>query len=210
MLPALDADFLAGPLSAVLLAIVVSAILQDDFTCLAVGMYIAAGDLAPVPALLACFVGTLLGDFFWFLSGRLFGIGCLERPPIKWVVSQEHLARAREFCEKHGAAAVLWTRFMPVIRTPVQVAAGVFTTRVSTCLFCLTIAALVYAPLFVLGSALVANAVNVYSLYEQYGPVSLLGVTLAVWTLLVAIRFAVRKGRHRLVAENSAGPRDLE
>jgi len=189
---ALDAGALANSLSAVLLVIVFSAILQDDLTCLVVGMYVSSGEVPLLPALAACFIGTLLGDFCWFFSGRLLGIACLERSPIKWVVSTSHLARARKFFEKHGPPAILLTRFLPLIRTPVQVAAGVFARRISPCLFYFTMAAGLYAPLLVIGSALLGNAVNVYALYEQYGHFALLGVAVLVWLILLAIRLAMR------------------
>lgn len=190
---ALDAETLTNSLSVVLLVIVVSAILQDDLTCLAVGMYVSAGDVTLLPSLVACFVGTLLGDFFWFFSGRLFGTACLDRAPIKWVISSKHLVRAREFFEKHGPTTILLTRFLPVIRTPVQVAAGIFASNVSTCVLYFTMAAALYAPLLVVGSALLGNAIDVDALYEQYGHFALLGVAVFLWLLLAAIRFVLRQ-----------------
>ena len=190
---ALDSDILTQSLPAVLLAIVILAILQDDFTCLVVGTYVSAGDLPLVPSLAACLVGTLLGDFFWFFSGRLFGTACLKRPPIKWVVPPARLARARDFFDRHGPTAILLTRFLPVIRTPVQVAAGMFTDKISTCILYFAVAAVVYVPLIVGGSALLGRAADVESLYEQYGHLALLGVAVLLWLVLVSIRFAVRK-----------------
>jgi membrane protein DedA with SNARE-associated domain len=191
---ALDAEiFLSSSLSAVLFVILVSAVIQDDLTCLVVGMYVATGDLMLFPSLLACFAGTLLGDFFWFFTGRLLGTACLERPPIKWVVPPTHFARAREFFERHGPTSVLLARFLPLIRTPIQVAAGLFTTKVSTCVFYFTIAAVVYAPTLVIGTAVLGNAVNIYSMYEQYGHFALLGVAILLWLILVASRIAMRR-----------------
>ncbi len=189
----IDQDTLALPLPLVLFLISCSAILQDDITCLVVGIYVAAGNVSFLPAVAACFVGTLLGDLLWFFVGRICGSACLTRAPVKWVVTAQHLQRAREFLEKHGPTAIALTRFVPLIRTPVQIIAGALSPRAAPLMLYFVLAALVYAPLLVIGSALLGNAVDIYSLYEKYGHSALLAVGLLVWLLLVGTRLALRQ-----------------
>jgi len=189
---AMDSEIHGLSLSVLLPLIVVSAIVQDDFTCLIVGVYISAGDLPALPAIMACIVGTLLGDFVWYFSGMIFGRTCLERRPIRWLITSNRLEQARAFFERHGPMAILITRFMPVIRTPLQLAAGAFAPNAGTCLLWLTAGALIYAPVLVLISALMGRVVDVYSLYEQYGHMALLGMAGLLWLMMTTVRCALR------------------
>ena len=188
-----DQDVLNLPLPMALGVIVLSAVLQDDITCLVVGMYVAAGNVLFFPAVAACFVGTLVGDLMWFFLGRFFGAACFTRAPIKWVVTPQHLQQAQSFVDKHGATAILLTRFIPVIRTPVQVVAGAFSPRVTPLLVFFTVAAFFYAPLMVLASTLLGNAVNIYSLYQRFGHLALLAVGVSLWLLLISVRLVWRR-----------------
>ena len=85
------------------------------------------------------------------------------------------------------------TRFVPLIRTPVQVVAGMLTKKVWKCLLLFACAAAVYAPLLVGVSSLLGKAVNVRFLYEQYGHLALLGAAFVIWLALAAVRFLARK-----------------
>lgn len=186
-------DVARQPLAIVLLAITLSAVVQDDLTCLVAGMSISTGQLSVVPTLVACFAGTLLGDLLWFYSGRILGNACLQRAPVRWVVKPNHLTSAREFFEQHGPQAVFLTRFMPGIRTPVHVAAGLFTVQSGRCLTYFVAAVALYVPLMVGVSAWFGTAVNVRALYEHYGYFALLAIAVALWLTIAGSRYAWRR-----------------
>jgi membrane-associated protein len=59
---------------------------------------------------------------YWI--GRKAGPHIFNRPRSR-LFRPEHVAKAHEFYEKHGAAAIVIARFMPIVRTFVPVVAGV-------------------------------------------------------------------------------------
>lgn len=189
----LDPENLERVLPIVLLGIVVLAILQDDLTCVLVGVYVSQGEIPFWPSLIACFAGTLLGDLAWFFMARVFGRLLLDRRPLSRLISTEKLEYARALFERYGKYTILVTRFLPGSRTPVQIAAGLFSTEIlTTCLYFLYAAAL-YTLLLVGSCALLGQTVNVELRYHQYGHLVLLAAAAAVWCCLLLIKFSMRR-----------------
>jgi membrane protein DedA with SNARE-associated domain len=189
----LDPENLARALPVVLLVIVVLAILQDDLTCVLVGVYVSQGDIPFWPSLIACFVGTLLGDLAWFFLARVFGRLLLDRRPVSRLISTENLKSAQALFERYGKYTIIVTRFLPGSRTLVQIAAGLFPTEIlTTCLYFLYAAAL-YTLLLVGSCTLLGRTVNVELLYQQYGHLALLAAAVAVWCSLLLIKLSIRR-----------------
>jgi len=70
------------------------------------------------------FVATFTGGIFGYVIGvklhQLQNLGLFKR-----VLKKEHLDMAHEFFNKHGKPAVLFCRFVPIVRTFVPIVAGV-------------------------------------------------------------------------------------
>jgi membrane-associated protein len=73
--------------------------------------------------LVAIPVAAVLGDQLGYQIGRGAGPAVFERRSAKRL-GPEQLARARAFFERHGRKAVLFARFVPVVRTVTPVMAG--------------------------------------------------------------------------------------
>ena len=70
------------------------------------------------------FVGTLLGGIAGYFIGVY--IETLRKYSFfRRILKQEYIDRAHEFFVNHGKAAVILSRFVPIIRTFVPIAAGV-------------------------------------------------------------------------------------
>ncbi|TDX00641.1 DedA family protein [Dinghuibacter silviterrae] len=65
-------------------------------------------------------LGNLVG--YWF--GRKSGPFLYERKD-NWFFKKRHLDQAHEFYEKHGGAAIVYARFLPIIRTFAPIVAGI-------------------------------------------------------------------------------------
>lgn len=189
----LQPELLTQSLPLLFLLIVVAAIVNDDLTCVLVGVYVSNGEIPFWPSLLACFAGTLLGDLAWFLSARLFGRIMLDRPPVKWLIPADRLTQARAIFDRYGPLAIIVTRFLPGARTAIQIVVGLLTTNVLSCTLYFFYAAALYTPLLVGGSVLIARAANVKLLYEQFGNLALLAAAAMIWLVLVTVKFAIRR-----------------
>jgi membrane-associated protein len=108
--------------------LVVTPFLPGDSLLFAAGALAATGamDLALVSGIIA--VAAILGNAVNYAIGR--GIGprvFAAGDGVGWqskLLNRKHLDRAHEFFEKHGAIAVISSRFAPIIRTFVPFVAG--------------------------------------------------------------------------------------
>ena len=108
--------------------LVVTPFLPGDSLLFAAGALAATGamDITLVLALIA--VAAILGNSVNYAIGRAIGPRVFAASDgTGWqskLLNRKHLDRAHEFFEKHGAMAVVSSRFAPIIRTFVPFVAG--------------------------------------------------------------------------------------
>lgn len=73
-------------------------------------------------------VGAILGDNTGYWFGNSVGVRLFLRPDSRFF-RHDHLERAKEFYEKHGALAIMLARFVPIVRTFAPIVAGVVNMR---------------------------------------------------------------------------------
>lgn len=104
--------------------------LPGDSLLFAVGLFVRRAQLGQpgldLPLPLACVLlsaAAFAGNVSGYEIGRRLGPSLRERP--RRLVRVEHLDSTQEFFERHGQAALVLGRFVPVVRTFVTVVAGV-------------------------------------------------------------------------------------
>jgi membrane-associated protein len=100
--------------------------LPGDSLLFTVGLMIGTG-LIDVPIWLACILisaSAIAGDQLGYFIGRKAGPAVFKRPNSRFF-SQKNADRAQQFFVKHGAKAVIFAHYVPILRTFVPVAAGV-------------------------------------------------------------------------------------
>ena len=108
--------------------LVITPFLPGDSLLFAAGALAATGamDLTLVTVLIA--VAAILGNTVNYAIGRAIGPRVFTQTTgTGWqskLLNRQHLDRAHEFFEKHGAVAVISSRFAPIIRTFVPFVAG--------------------------------------------------------------------------------------
>jgi len=119
--------------------LVVTPFLPGDSLLFAAGALAATGamDVWLVLGLIA--VAAILGNSVNYAIGRVIGPRVFAASDGKGLQSKllnrKHLDRAHEFFEKHGAMAVISSRFAPIIRTFVPFVAGAAAMSASRFLF---------------------------------------------------------------------------
>lgn len=103
--------------------------LPGDSLLFALGVLAASGKVSIVHLILILIVAAILGNLLGYFLGTLMRKGFLEGRKYLPKVKAEHLARAEVFYDKYGIYAVLFARFIPVIRTIVPFFAGVVGMR---------------------------------------------------------------------------------
>ena len=108
--------------------LIVTPFLPGDSLLFVAGALAALGGLN-VHLLVACLIAAaILGDGVNCGVGRWLGRWILEPGRFRWV-RREHFDRAHAFYEKHGGAAIIIARFLPIFRTYVPFVAGLAQMR---------------------------------------------------------------------------------
>jgi membrane protein DedA with SNARE-associated domain/pimeloyl-ACP methyl ester carboxylesterase len=178
------------------LLLALSTLVSEDLACVGGGLLIAAGRASATGAILGCLLGIFVGDLLLFLLGRACGRPLLASSLRRRFVSDAALDRATDLLRRHGPLAVVVSRFTPGLRLPTYVAAGALGMSLPSFAGWFLLAATLWTPLLVLGSAQVGDA------FLELGSGSWLAILAAAFALLVLVRLAValatRRGRRRL------------
>ena len=98
--------------------------LPGDSLLVTAGFYAAGGHLNILFLNLLLIPCAVLGDATSYYMGAKAGPKIFNRPRSRFF-RPEHVEAAHAFYEKHGGAAIIIARFMPLVRTFVPVIAGV-------------------------------------------------------------------------------------
>lgn len=104
--------------------------LPGDSLLFAVGVVCSFGFLKLPAVILSLMCAAIVGDNTGYFLGRAAGPHVFNRPKSRFF-NPEHVLRARAFYEKHGGRAIVYARFVPVIRTCMPFMAGVAGMRYS-------------------------------------------------------------------------------
>ncbi|HUO50023.1 MAG TPA: VTT domain-containing protein [Candidatus Paceibacterota bacterium] len=89
-------------------------------------------------------LAAILGDNAGYWFGAKIGVRLFLRPDSRFF-KHEHIERAKDFYDKHGARTIILARFVPIVRTFVPIVAGVVRMRYSSFISYNIIGALAWA-----------------------------------------------------------------
>ncbi len=98
--------------------------LPGDSLLFTVGVVAGAGGLNVWAIMGVMMVAAIVGDAVGYMLGRKAGVSIFNRPDSK-LFKREYLLRTQEFYDKHGGKAIIYARFVPIIRTFAPFIAGV-------------------------------------------------------------------------------------
>jgi len=104
--------------------LVAGTFVSEDLTCVAAGLLILDGRLAPLPAVLSCGLGIWLGDLGLWAAGRALGSRALHWNRVRRFVTADRETRFAEWFAGNAGAAMIASRFLPGTRLPLYIAAG--------------------------------------------------------------------------------------
>jgi len=103
--------------------LVVTPFLPGDSLLFVAGALAALGGLDVHILVAALTAAAILGNTTNYAIGRWLGRRFFDEGRSRWI-RREHLDRTHAFYERHGGAAVVISRFLPIIRTYVPFVAG--------------------------------------------------------------------------------------
>ena len=155
------------------------------------GFVAAQGKLNPIGIVLSSVMGSTLGSLPWYLAGRYFGearlIAWTEQH--KWIkLSTDDVQRAKKWFDQSGRKAILFSQFIPIIRTLIALPAGMSRMNLGLFLLYLICSAIVWQGSLVCAGYLLGDQ---YQRVNQYGSLFRTGV--AVLIAIALVWFIARK-----------------
>ena len=160
--------------------------IPEDITLFSGGVISGLGYANVHVMLLVSFFGVLLGDSTMYWLGRIYGVKILRFRPIRRFLTVERLRLVRNKFDQYGNRVLFIARFLPGLRAPIYMVAGI-TRRVSFIRFLLLdlFASIISVPIWVyLGDF---GASNLDWLHEQIKKgQSVIYILVAVLVIFVA------------------------
>ena len=170
--------------------------IPEDITLVSGGVISGLGYTNVHIMLVVSLFGVLLGDSTMYWLGRIYGTKILRFRPIRRFLTLERLRMVRSKFEQYGNRVLFVARFLPGLRAPIYMVAGI-TRRVSFIRFLLLdfFAAIISAPIWVyLGDF---GASNLDWLHEQIKKgQSIIYILIALLAIYLVWKW--RKGRKKV------------
>ena len=124
--------------------------IPEDITLVAGGIISALGHAHVHTMVAVGLAGVLVGDGVMFAAGHFYGNRVLQFRPIARILTRERFCAVQEKFEKYGNWVLFVARFLPGLRSPIFITAGM-TRRISYWRFLLLdgFAALISVPVWV-------------------------------------------------------------
>lgn len=97
--------------------------LPGDTLLFSGGILAAASAFDLVPLIATIVLGAILGDSAGYWFGATYGPKLFTKQDALFL-NKRHLVRAERFYERYGRRALIFARFIPILRTIVPIAAG--------------------------------------------------------------------------------------
>ncbi len=136
--------------------LVVMPFLPGDSLLFVVGALCGVGALEIQLVLPLLMAASFLGDSTNYWIGRLVGMRLVKRANSRFL-KHEHLEKTHTFYKKHGGKAILFARFLPIVRTFAPFVAGIGLMRYRIFMLFSALGSIAWISLFILGGYFLGN-----------------------------------------------------
>ena len=98
--------------------------LPGDSLLFTAGFLASQGFLSFLPLVVGCFIAAVAGDSVGYAFGRRVGHRIFYKEH-SFFFNKAYIERTQKFYEKHGKRAIIFARFIPIVRTFAPIFAGV-------------------------------------------------------------------------------------
>lgn len=113
----------------VLFACGVGVPMPEDITLIAAGILAALGNISFTGAMIAGFVGVMVGDTGLFFIGRIYGYKVFKLPVFRSIFTEKRIRIAKAKVQSNSQFICFTARFLPGLRAPIFLTAGVLGVR---------------------------------------------------------------------------------
>ncbi|CAH1194363.1 DedA family protein DedA [Candidatus Nitrotoga sp. BS] len=168
--------------------LVVMPFLPGDSLLFVVGALCGVGALEIKLILPMLMAASFLGDSTNYWIGRLVGMRLVKRANSRFL-KHEHLEKTHVFYKKHGGKAILFARFLPIVRTFAPFVAGIGLMRYRLFIVFSALGSVAWISLFTFGGYFLGNIPVVKD------NLTLMVVIVIVFSFIPALREFIRHRR---------------
>ncbi len=104
--------------------------IPEDITLVSGGIIAGLGYANPHIMLVVSMLGVLVGDSTMYWLGRIYGVKILRFRPLRRILKPKTMRTVREKFDRYGNRVLFVARFLPGLRAPIYMVAGI-TRRIS-------------------------------------------------------------------------------
>lgn len=170
--------------------------LPEDITLIAAGILAspAVGSISFIGAVIAGFFGVLIGDAFLYTLGRVYGRRAFQLPLIRSFMTPRRIALAERKIIRNSHFICFTARFLPGLRSPIFLTAGIMGVRPAIFYGLDGFAALISVPVWVYVGHWVGENLELALKTAEQIQLSLAGIFIVLVGGYLAFR-RFRKGR---------------
>jgi membrane protein DedA with SNARE-associated domain len=162
--------------------------LPEDITLIAAGILSALESITVWGAIAAGFIGVMAGDAFLYTVGRVYGRKAFRLPLIRAIMTPRRIALAERKIVRNSHFICFTARFLPGLRSPVFLMAGIMNVRPLVFYGLDGFAALISVPLWVFVGHWVGENLDLAVKMAERIQLSLAGVVLVLIAMYVSWR----------------------
>jgi len=185
--------------------------IPEDITLISAGVLASMETISLSGAIISCFFGVLFGDALLFNLGRRYGRRVFQLPLFRKVFTPDRIAAAQQRIHGNSKFICFVARFLPGLRAPIYLTAGVMGVRPITFYLLDGSAALISVPVWVIGGWYFGQALEDALGFAKRMQVVLLIIVGGGIGLYLVLKW--RRKQMRMAAElmsRSPGESDLE
>ena len=139
-------------------------------------------------------LGVVIGDSVMFMLGRLLGDNVKRLPGLKYVFTEKNYTKIQEKAQKYGDKVLFIARFLPGIRAPIFLTAGI-SHRVPYWKFILMdgSATIISVPIWVYLGYFLANDLARVLKWVEHAQLAIIGVVIGVVVLVFITKWFKNK-----------------
>jgi len=128
--------------------VVVMPLLPGDSLLFAAGAFAARGTLSPIVLIVLLSIAAIVGDTVNYFIGKMIGPRIFLRD--SRFIKRKHLEKTQAFYHKYGGKAIVFARFVPIVRTFAPFVAGIGTMDYKRFIFYNITGGVAWVTIFVL------------------------------------------------------------
>lgn len=176
--------------------------MPEDIVLITGGILSARGVTDVWTVNIVCLIGVLGGDGTVFFLGRKFGHRIKSFPVIRRILNESNDRRVNQIFRKYGSKVIFFARFMPGLRTPIFMTAGIYRVSPWTFLSLDGFAALISVPVWIhVGFLFGQNLEELEKKIKDF-QVGIYVILALVLVLVVAINLVKKKTYAKMAGES--------